>query len=131
MKLNQYWYKVDVVIEFTRTEVEHLTTLAKQHYDYKCKCAANCGGFLYGMKNSLDFQHSASERALKSFEKRHANQVTEQQLTIDELDMLCKIAEGEQFMDEKELKKCCMWFPLKQALKAAIAESNRINKEKP
>jgi len=78
MKFKEFGYQVEAEVEFTRDELVQLQELAKRHYDGRCKAAAEQGGLIYGMINLL-FDHPVGDITM----------------TNDKIDLLCKIAEGE------------------------------------
>lgn len=69
---------------FTREEVGLMIECSQKHYDAVCKTASECGGFLYGINNKLDF--GPNDCSLK----------------WRELDILCKILEVGNYLDTME-----------------------------
>jgi len=78
MELKEFHAVIEAEVEFTREELRQLAQMASEHYDGRCKAAANFGGFLYGFRNMLGDEPSVAV-----------------QVTWRQLDMLCKIAEAE------------------------------------
>lgn len=78
MHVNSLHAVIEADVHFTREEIHELVRLSKQHYDGLCKAASQHGGFLYGLDRGMDCDPGVN--AVMSW---------------CELDMLAKIAEGE------------------------------------
>lgn len=77
MNRTRFIFEVVSEVEFSWEEVDHLTELARRHYDHKVRRLAEYGGVLVGMKN----RHVAGDHCRAQFSTR-------------ELDTLCKAAES-------------------------------------
>jgi hypothetical protein len=104
MDFKTFTYIVQAEVEFTRLELSELVQLSADHYDGLCRAASEVGGFLHGYVMQL-------------FDKESAV-IT---VTSREIDMLCKIAEGETMF--------CLGFKLTQIHRKITEESRRINNE--
>lgn len=77
-----FWIKMDAAT------VDVLIKLALRHYDSKCKQSARLGGFLWGWRNTVNFNAESSCRA-----------------TWDNLDTSLKICENaEMMLDAAQLR---------------------------
>jgi len=81
MHLNSLHAVIEADVQFTRLDIHQLMDLSKHHYDGKCKAAGQHGGFLYGLDKMLDCNAYVD--------------VVDVVVTWPQLDLLCKIAEGE------------------------------------
>ncbi len=126
MQQTTYWYLVEVNIEFSLAEIEHLIFLGNGHYDGKCKAAGKHGGFLYGMRNMFESMRAAGVVSARTEADLpdSQDQVVELQINTHDLSTLVKIAESEQY--EKGLG-LHLWFPLMQILRKTIARSSYVN----
>lgn len=95
-KISDFWFRVEIDLELTRAEVEHLVTCSKVHYDHKCKAAAEYGGFIYGWRNHFDKDPNEplTEEDLKATATVRA--------TWHEMDLVCKILEVEMWHDQND-----------------------------
>jgi len=80
MELKSFHAVIEAEVEFTRDELRQLAEFSFEHYDLKCRAAANEGGFLYGFRQQLELTHISPVAV---------------QVTWQQLDLLAKIAEGE------------------------------------
>jgi len=74
MKLTAIVFKAECQMRLTKEEVDLLMKLSAMHYDAHCRAVSQEGGFLFGLRNSVEFK---SEPTLK----------------FREIDTLCKILE--------------------------------------
>lgn len=112
MKQQEFHYKVEVVLEFTKDELDHLIRLSERHYDGKCKAASQQGGFLYGIRNRLNFQEEANRNSVQDTFNSY------------DLDTLVKIAEGEQFDRDGKIR---LYDDLYESLMSVQREYEKAN----
>lgn len=117
MKHAGFEYEVKPTIELSKAEVDALITLAEMHYDYKCQAFAKPGGLLYGYRNLFTNGFDDGTGVIS---------VT---LKLREIDTLCKILEGAEFLGTPELGKE-LWFPMRALFQEGAAEQTRLNNSK-
>lgn len=89
-KIREFWFRVEIDLELTKAEVEHLMACSKAHYDYKCKQASEVGGFIYGWRNHFELDPETGDGP---------EATTSVRATWHEMDLACKILEVEQWHD--------------------------------
>jgi hypothetical protein len=83
MKLKEIEFEPKAGIVFDKGDLSALMEWSKHHYDFKCRAAGACGGFLYGLANREDLNPPGTVHTL----------------TFREVDTLAKIAEGNFGLD--------------------------------
>lgn len=84
MKFVKMLYSPRCLVSFTKKDVEVLLECSRLHYDVRCKTAGQVGGFLYGIKNHVEWGGP---------EIGGPTEPTPVELTFDKLDTLAKITE--------------------------------------
>lgn len=115
-EIKGFWFRVEVTLQITREEVEHMIACSESHYDGKCKAASQTGGFLNGWRNQIQWAEDEGK------------DVAEVQVTVRQMDTLCKILEAEQWRRNLDPKDS-LYFPIKQILIRMGEESERANNE--
>lgn len=110
MKFLGFKYDVNVDLEFTEKEIDHLAHLSRRHYDGRCKAASQNGGFLYGMMN---FQEGGK---------------ASRRLNAHDLATLAKITEMEFMLPSSEVK---LHSAIMNVLMQKEEEWKRINRPAP
>jgi len=115
-EIKGFRFKVEVRLQITRSELDHMIECSQAHYDWKCKAASQQGGFLYGWRNMFELD----EPGIKTLEV---------QANWDTVDTLCKMLEGEQYMRHLAPEKS-LYFSMRRVLVRMREESERVNAEK-
>jgi hypothetical protein len=113
-EIKDFHYRVEVIFQITRPEMDYMIRCSERHYDYKCQVASKVGGFLYGWSNYL--------RMMEEDGKDHI----ETAVDMHTMDTLCKILEAARKSDPDDhgcWLKCC------QTLSRMGREYERINKQ--
>lgn len=115
-------------VEFTHGEAILLFCAAASHYDGKCKQAAQQGGVLFGLLNTLGVNPEEVRLfTLDDCLAELSNTRTESlRLSMDDLSILCKIAESPLLLKFRDLK-----VDLTELLKTLNAEISEQLLQKP
>lgn len=84
MKFVKMVYSPRCLVSFTKEDVEVLLECSRRHYDGRCKAAGQVGGFLYGIKNHVEWGGPEIDGPTEP---------SPVELTFDKLDTLAKITE--------------------------------------
>lgn len=84
MKFVKMVYSPKCLVSFTKEDVEVLLECSRRHYDGRCKAAGQVGGFLYGIKNHVEWGGP---------EIGGPTEPSPVELTWDKIDILAKITE--------------------------------------
>jgi hypothetical protein len=106
-------FRVEVLVNITATELDHLMKLSRRHYDRRCRelSAENPPrGLLGRIKLLMDDAETV-----------------EYVLTWDDVDILCKVAEGEQHLGYPANGEPRLWHPMRQIFAEMRQESERVN----
>lgn len=109
MKLDYFFYRVQTEVIFTKADIDIAIRCSQRHYDAKCRAASEIGGFLYGMRNKVHDEESATHG-----------------FSWDELDTLQKIMEGA--MDAEE---ATFYNVVRRIFAETRKESERVNARTP
>ena len=98
-KIEQFYFPVEIELEITRAEVEHIRECSARHYDGKCKSASLQGGFVYGWRNRFDWYSEGGKE--KTPTNKDLNAKATVHATRHEIDLTCKILESESVRYQK------------------------------
>jgi hypothetical protein len=112
---------VKAYISFTAADIELLMSLAKRHYDYKCKAAGECGGFIYGLNNQLIFARAQGT----------AQPVILDAWSFGECDRAAKICEYANYEKDQLVVTAasCIYMKMLDTCRAIEAERKRLNSQ--
>ena len=96
-EIKQYTFKVEINLEITRAEVEHMRLVSTHHYDRVCKEASLRGGFIYGWRNHFEWYGKDGMELTPTDEDMKATAVV--RATWRDMDILGKILEGERYFE--------------------------------
>jgi len=89
-------YMPETEVEFSYCEAVLLFVASVHHYDGKCRQASKPGGLLFGLLNKLGIDHAKAQCLTVDgcLAERENPAFTTWRLTMDDLSVLCKIAES-------------------------------------
>lgn len=122
-KINEFFFKVEIELELTRAEVEHLVGCSKVHYDFKCKHSAEVGGFIHGWRNH--FRNHFEKGVNETLSEADLSATATVRATWNQMDLACKILEMEQHLDQGDGMFLSIVF--RRILLNMAEESKRVN----
>jgi hypothetical protein len=115
-EIKKFRYRVEILLQVTKPEVEHMIKCSESHYDGVCLGASQKGGFLYGWRNQILW---AEEKGEDTVEVRANWQI---------IDTLCKILEVESYRRDLDPKDS-LYYPIRNVFIAMGEASERVNND--